>query len=66
MRPGPDSPNMNSFAHPVTMVWGPYRDAVLAILEPDRVVRLINGASFPSEEEWLAREADEVRAKEEA
>jgi hypothetical protein len=66
MRAGPDRPNMNYFAHSVTAVCSPYRDAVVAILEPDGVVRLTNGASFPSQAEWLVHAADEARAREEA
>jgi hypothetical protein len=66
MRLGVDLPNVNFFAHPVTMVWSPYRDALLAILEPDGVVRLTNGTSFASEAEWLAHAADVARAREEA
>jgi hypothetical protein len=63
MRPGVDLPNVNFFAHPVKMVWSPYRDAVLAIREPDGVVRLTNGASFASEAEWLSdAKADERTA----
>ena len=65
MRPGVDLQNVNFFGHPVTMVWSPYRDAIAAILEPDGVVRLTNGASFPSEAEWLAHAADVARAREE-
>jgi hypothetical protein len=59
-------PNVNSFAHPVTVPWSPYRDAVVAILGPDGVVRLTNGTSFASEAEWLAHAADDARAREEA
>ena len=66
MRPGVDLPNVNFFARPVTVAWSSYRDAVVAILCPDGVVRLTNGASFPSEAEWLAHAADEARAREEA
>jgi hypothetical protein len=66
LRPGVDLQNVNFFGHPVTLVWSPYRDAVLAILEPDGVVRLTNGASFHSEAEWLAHAADVARAREEA
>jgi hypothetical protein len=66
LRPGVDLPNVNFFGHPVTMVWSAYRDAVVAILAPDGVVRLTNGTRFPSEAEWLAHAADEARAREEA
>jgi hypothetical protein len=66
MRPGVDLQNVNFFGHPVTMVWSPHRNAVVAILCPDGVVRLTNGASFPSEAEWLVHAADVARAREEA
>jgi hypothetical protein len=66
LRPGVDLQNVNFFGHPVTVVWSPYRDAVVPILEPDGVVRLTNGTSFPSEAEWLAHVADQARAREEA
>ena len=59
-------PNMNSFAHPVTVEWHTDRDALVAILYPDCVVRLTNGTSFASEAEWLAHAADDARAREEA
>jgi hypothetical protein len=66
LRLGVDLPNANSFAHPVTVAWSPYRDAVVAILCPDSMVRLTNGTSFASEAEWLAHAADAARAREEA
>jgi hypothetical protein len=66
MRPGVDRPNMNFFAHPVTVEWHVDRDAVVAILWSDGVVRLTNQATFPSEAEWLAHAADDARAREEA
>jgi hypothetical protein len=49
-----------------TLTWSPYRDAVVALSCPDRVVRLINGALFVSKVEWLARAANEARARKEA
>jgi hypothetical protein len=67
MRPGVvDLPNMNFFAHPVTVTWSPFRDDVVAILGPDGVVRLTNQTSFSTEAEWLAHAAGEARAREEA
>ena len=57
---------MNSFAHPVTVEWHTYRNALVAILYPDGVVPLTNGASFASEAKWLAHAADVARAREEA
>jgi hypothetical protein len=48
------------------MGWSLCRDAVVAILGPDGVVSLTNGASFASQAEWLAHAADEARASEEA
>ena len=60
------SPNMNSFAHPVTVEWHADRNALVAILYPDGVVRLTNGTSFASQAEWLAHAADDARAREEA
>ena len=66
MRPGVDLPNVNYFAHPITLTWSPHRDPVIAILCPDGGVRLTNGTSFSTETEWLARAADEARAREEA
>jgi hypothetical protein len=65
MRPGPDRPNTNSFAHPVTPVWSRHRDAVVAIFCPDNTVCLTNGTSFANEAEWLAHAVDEARAREE-
>jgi hypothetical protein len=59
-------PNMNSFAHPVTVEWHADRNALVAILYPDGVVRLTNGTSFASQAEWLAHAADDARAREEA
>jgi hypothetical protein len=66
MRPGVDLPNVNYFAHPITLTWSPHRDAVIAILCPEGGVRLTNGTSFSAETEWLAHAADEARAREEA
>ena len=40
LRPGVDLKNVNFFGHPVTIVWSPYRDAFVAILCPDGLVRL--------------------------
>jgi hypothetical protein len=65
LRPGVDLPNVNFFGHPVTMVWRPLRDAVVAILCPDGLVRLSNGTTFPSAAEWLVHEVDQARAREE-
>ena len=63
LRPGAGSSDTNYFAHPVTLVWSPYRDAIIPILEPDGVVRLTNGTRFASEAEWLAHAADQARAR---
>jgi hypothetical protein len=51
MRPGPNRPNMNHFAHPVTVTWRPDRD--VPILGPDGVVRLTNGRTSPARRSGL-------------
>ena len=62
LRPGGGRSDTNYFGHPVTLVWSPFRDAVIPILEPDGVVRLTNGASFASERAWLGHVKADERA----